>query len=102
MKTLFATGRKSPQQTLYRWSIAAGGWVEDERETDMKVWRVISSDTATWRGTGEEYQLRWQAEDAYRAAQGPGKIVTLAEFVNGRMVEIVRSSQFESHSQREG
>lgn len=30
MKTLFATGHKSAQQTLYRWSVAAGGWVEDE------------------------------------------------------------------------
>lgn len=61
----------------------------------MKTWRLIVTDTATWHGKAEEYQLRWQAEDAYEKAKGPGKIVTLAEFNNNRMVEIVRSSQFE-------
>ena len=70
----------------------------------MKTWVVLRTDPATWRGTGEAYQLRWQAEDAYQAAKAPGSVVTLAEFIDGRMIEIVKDSRFEvstqSHSQR--
>ena len=62
----------------------------------MKVWRLVCTDTATGKGTGEEYQLRWQAELAYRVAQVPGVIVTLAEFVNGRQTEIVKDSRFQT------
>jgi hypothetical protein len=61
----------------------------------MKTWRVLRTDAATWQGTGQEYELRWQAEDAYQAAKAPGVIVTMAEFVNGKMIEIVKDSRFE-------
>lgn len=66
----------------------------------MKTYRVITTDVATWRGTGEEYQLRWQAEQAYEKAQGPGKLVTLAEFIDGRQIEIVRDSRFETQERK--
>ncbi len=61
----------------------------------MKTWRVVATDTATWRGSGKEYQLRWQAEEAYEAQKGPGTLVTLAEFQDNRMIEIIKDSRFE-------
>ena len=67
----------------------------------MKTWRLITTH-ADGKGTGEQFQDRWAAEAAYEAARGPGRVVTLAEFVNGQQVEIVRDSRFESHSQRKG
>ena len=72
----------------------------------MKTYRVIATDD-NGRGTGEEFEVRWQAEQAYEAARKPGTLVTLAEFVNGQQTEIVRDTRFEqakqttqSHSQR--
>ena len=62
----------------------------------MKTYRVIATDTATWHGKAEEYQLRWQAEQAYEKARAPGKLVTLAEFVDGRQIEIVKDSRWET------
>ena len=61
----------------------------------MKVWRVITTDD-NGRGRGEEYQLRWQAELAYKVASVPGVIVTLAEFINGQQTEIVKDTRFEA------
>ena len=60
----------------------------------MKVWRLIVT-SADGRGTGEQFQDRWRAEEAYEAAKAPDKLVTLAEFVNGKQTEIVRDSRFE-------
>ena len=60
----------------------------------MKVWRLIVT-SADGRGTGEQFQDRWRAEEAYEAAKAPDKLVTLAEFVNGQQTEIVRDSRFE-------
>ena len=60
----------------------------------MKTWRVISTD-ADGTGTGESYQDRWLAEEAYQAAKQPGRLVILAEFHDNRMIEIVRDSRFE-------
>ena len=60
----------------------------------MKVWRVLITG-ADGRGTGEQFQDRWRAEEAYEAARAPGAVVTLAEFMNGKQVEIVRDSRFE-------
>jgi len=65
----------------------------------MKVWRVLVTG-ADGKGTGETFQNRWEAEQAYEMAREPGKLVTLAEFVNGQQIEVVRDSRFESHSQR--
>lgn len=65
----------------------------------MKTWRVLITG-ADGRGTGEQFQDRWRAEEAFEAAKAPGKLVTLAEFVNGQQIEVVRDSRFESHSQR--
>ena len=67
----------------------------------MKIWRLIITG-ADGRGSGEQFQDRWRAEEAYEAAREPGVVVTLTEFVNDKMVEIVRDSRFESHSQRKG
>lgn len=70
----------------------------------MKVWRLIITG-ADGRGSGEQFQDRWRAEEAYEAAREPGKVVTLAEFINGKQTEIVRDSRFEvnqSPSQRKG
>ena len=60
----------------------------------MKVWRLIIT-SADGRGTGEQFQDRWRAEEAFEAAKAPGKLVTLAEFVNGRQTEIVKDSRWE-------
>ena len=60
----------------------------------MKTWRVLITG-ADGRGTGEQFQDRWRAEEAFEAAKAPGKLVTLAEFVNGQQTEIVRDSRFE-------
>lgn len=60
----------------------------------MKVWRVLITG-ADGRGTGEQFQDRWRAEEAYEAAKAPDKLVTLAEFVNGRQTEIVKDSRWE-------
>lgn len=60
----------------------------------MKVWRVLITG-ADGRGTGEQFQDRWRAEEAYEAAKAPDKLVTLAEFVNGRQIEIVKDSRWE-------
>ena len=60
----------------------------------MKVWRLIIT-SADGRGTGEQFQDRWRAEEAYEAAKAPDKLVTLAEFVNGRQTEIVKDSRWE-------
>ncbi len=60
----------------------------------MKTWRVLITG-ADGRGTGEQFQDRWRAEEAFEAAKAPDKLVTLAEFVNGRQTEIVRDSRFE-------
>ena len=60
----------------------------------MKLWRIIVT-SADGKGTGEQFQDRWRAEEVYEAARGPGRVVTLAEFVNGQQVEIVRDSRFE-------
>ncbi len=60
----------------------------------MKTWRVLITG-ADGRGTGEQFQDRWRAEEAYEAAKAPDKLVTLAEFVNGQQTEIVRDSRFE-------
>ena len=60
----------------------------------MKVWRVLVTG-ADGRGTGEQFQDRWRAEEAYEAAKAPDKLVTLAEFVNGRQTEIVKDSRWE-------
>ena len=60
----------------------------------MKVWRVLITG-ADGRGTGEQFQDRWRAEEAFEAAKAPGKLVTLAEFVNGRQTEIVKDSRWE-------
>ena len=68
----------------------------------MKMWRLIVTDSATWHGEAEEYQLRWQAELAYETAKGPGKLVTLAEFIDGRQIEIVRDSRFETQERKQG
>ena len=65
----------------------------------MKVWRVLVTGV-DGKGTGEQFQDRWRAEEAFEAAKAPDKSVTLAEFVNGQQTEIVRDSRFESHSQR--
>ena len=60
----------------------------------MKTWRVLITG-ADGKGTGEQFQDRWRAEEAFEAAKAPDKLVTLAEFVNGRQTEIVRDSRFE-------
>ena len=60
----------------------------------MKTWRVLITG-ADGRGTGEQFQDRWRAEEAFEAAKAPGKLVTLAEFVNGRQTEIVKDSRWE-------
>jgi hypothetical protein len=60
----------------------------------MKVWRVLVTG-ADGRGTGEQFQDRWRAEEAFEAAKAPDKLVTLAEFVNGRQTEIVKDSRWE-------
>ncbi len=60
----------------------------------MKTWRVLITG-ADGRGTGEQFQDRWRAEEAYEAAKAPDKLVTLAEFVNGRQTEIVKDSRWE-------
>jgi len=60
----------------------------------MKMWRLIVT-SADGRGTGEQFQDRWRAEEAYEAAKAPDKLVTLAEFVNGRQTEIVKDSRWE-------
>ena len=60
----------------------------------MKVWRVIST-SADGRGTGEQFQERWRAEEAYEAARQTGAVVTLAEFRNGQQTEIIRDSRWE-------
>ncbi len=60
----------------------------------MKTWRVLITG-ADGRGTGEQFQDRWRAEEAYEAAKAPDKLGTLAEFVNGRQTEIVKDSRWE-------
>lgn len=60
----------------------------------MKTWRVLITG-ADGRGTGEQFQDRWRAEEAFEAAKAPGKLVTLAEFVNGQQTEIVKDSRWE-------
>ena len=60
----------------------------------MKTWRVLITG-ADGKGTGEQFQDRWRAEEAYEAAKAPDKLVTLAEFVNGRQTEIVKDSRWE-------
>ena len=60
----------------------------------MKVWRLIITG-ADGRGSGEQFQDRWRAEEAYEAAREPGKTVTLAEFYGNKQIEIVRDSRFE-------
>ena len=60
----------------------------------MKLWRVIVTG-ADGRGSGEQFQDRWRAEEAYEAAREPGKVVTLAEFYGNKQLEIVRDSRFE-------
>ncbi len=60
----------------------------------MIKWRVIRTD-ATGRGTGEEFELRWQAEESFEMARQPGVVVTLAEFRNGQQTEIVRDTRWE-------
>ncbi len=60
----------------------------------MKTWRVLITG-ADGRGTGEQFQDRWRAEEAFEAAKAPDKLVTLAEFVNGRQTEIVKDSRWE-------
>ena len=60
----------------------------------MKVWRVLITG-ADGRGTGEQFQDRWRAEEAYEAARQTGAVVTLAEFYGNRQTEIVRDSRFE-------
>ena len=60
----------------------------------MKIWRVIVTD-ADGTGTGESYQDRWQAEEDFERQRKPGRLVTLAEFQDNRMIEIVRDSRFE-------
>ena len=59
----------------------------------MKKWRVVATDD-NGRGVGEEFTLRWQAEEAYEAHRGPGVVVTLVEIVNGQQIEIVRDTRF--------
>jgi len=60
----------------------------------MKTWRVISTD-ANGRGYGAIYQDRWQAEEDFERQRKPGRLVTLAEFQDNRMIEIVRDTRFE-------
>ena len=60
----------------------------------MKVWRLIITG-ADGRGSGEEFQNRWEAEEAFEAARELGKTVTLAEFYGNKQIEIVRDSRFE-------
>ena len=60
----------------------------------MKKWRVVATDD-NGRGVGEEFTLRWQAEEAYEAQRAPGKLVTLAEFQDGKQTEIVRDTRWE-------
>ena len=60
----------------------------------MKTWRVVITG-ADGKGTGEQFQDRWRAEEAFEAAKAPDKLVTLAEFVNGRQTEIVKDSRWE-------
>ena len=60
----------------------------------MKTWRVLITG-ADGKGTGEQFQDRWRAEEAFEAAKAPDKLVTLAEFVNGRQTEIVKDSRWE-------
>lgn len=60
----------------------------------MKVWRLIITG-ADGRGSGEQFQDRWRAEEAYEAAREPGVVVTLTEVIDGRQIEIVRDSRFE-------
>lgn len=67
----------------------------------MKVWRLIVT-SADGKGTGEQFQDRWRAEEAFELARQPGVVVTLAEFRNGQQIEVIRDTRFESHSQREG
>ncbi len=59
----------------------------------MKTWLVIRTEK-DGSGQGKEFQLRWQAEQAYDNANRPGVIVTMSEFTNGRQTEIVRDNRF--------
>ena len=61
----------------------------------MKVWRVIATD-ADGCGEGRTFQDRWQAEEEYERLRKPGRLVTLAEFINNRQTEIVRDTRWES------
>lgn len=60
----------------------------------MKIWRVIVTD-ADGCGEGRTFQDRWQAEEEYERQRKPGRLVTLAEFQDNRMIEIVRDTRFE-------
>ncbi len=60
----------------------------------MKMWRLIVT-SADGKGTGETFQNRWEAEQAYEMAREPGKLVTLAEFYGNRQIEVVRDNRFE-------
>ena len=60
----------------------------------MKTWRVLITG-ADGRGTGEQFQDRWRAEEAYEAAKAPDKLVILSEFQDGRQTEIVKDSRWE-------
>jgi len=67
----------------------------------VKIWRVIST-SADGKGTGEQFQDRWRAEEAFNGALEPGKLVTLAEFQDNKMVEIVRDSRWEGNKNDRG
>ena len=60
----------------------------------MKTWRVISTD-ANGRGYGAIYQDRWQAEVDFERQRKPGRLVTLAEFMDDEQTEVVRDSRLE-------
>ena len=60
----------------------------------MKMWRLIVT-SADGKGTGEQFQDRWRAEEAYEAARQTGAVVTLAEFYGNRQIEVVRDNRFE-------
>lgn len=60
----------------------------------MKVWRLIITG-ADGRGSGEQFQDRWRAEEAFELARQPGVVVTLTEVIDGRQIEIVRDSRWE-------
>jgi len=61
----------------------------------VKIWRVIVTD-ADGCGEGRTFQDRWQAEEEYERQRKPGRLVTLAEFINNRQTEIVRDTRWES------